>query len=368
MVLVSILGDFHSSILPIFFEFKKKITHHIILHDDSNHDKKHIKKLMKAQRKFLETYEEDGKAILDYKIDMIQVAEDSYEDILSIFKVIKTTAKEPKEIYLNATDGLSSISIVLSNKVLQCGGNVLAYDRYSNKYNIHTGNFMKKKKIKNNMDIKSHLQLKGYELKSWTNSFTLKKRKDNILKLCKNLPELKEFATKAQEKKINDISGYNKYKKILHKIDKINNVPFLQGTIFEEYIYHIIVDNCDFDEVMIGLIIEFEKDFINELDIVMIKDNHLHTIECKFVNTLKGEQYVYKTNSIIDYLDDDGKAMILSIGGDEEKITRNGKKVQFTIGDKARAKNGNIKIHQSKIFNEVKFLNEINSFFNLGAK
>jgi len=39
MVLVSILGDFHSSILPIFFEFKHKLTHHIILHDDSKYDK-----------------------------------------------------------------------------------------------------------------------------------------------------------------------------------------------------------------------------------------------------------------------------------------------------------------------------------------
>lgn len=38
MVLVSILGDFHSSILPIYYQFRNEIKRHIIVYDDFKSD------------------------------------------------------------------------------------------------------------------------------------------------------------------------------------------------------------------------------------------------------------------------------------------------------------------------------------------
>ena len=356
MVLISILGDFDSSIFPIFFEYKDKITHHIILHDDSNHDKKHIKKLKKAQKDFRDTFEKEGEPYLNYKISQLEVNEDDYSSIESAFKVIATATKKSKDIYLNTTDGLSSISIILSNKVLQYGGNVIAYDRYANTYNIINKKGMKKKKIKNNIDILNHLKLKGYNLKSFTNIFTLKKRKDVIQNLTKNLKDYKQFAAAYPNYQFHH-EYYNTFLKEIN-ISKKKTKTFLDGVVFEEYIYWLIKDNIDVDDIMTGVSIEFEKNFRNEIDILIIKDNHLHSIECKFTKNFKGSEYIYKADSIIKHLDDDGKAMILTVSNESP----------FTNGDIFRAKNNNINIYSVKTFNEEKFLDEIKFFFNLKDK
>ncbi len=349
MTLVSILGDFHSSIFPILFEFKKKITHHIILHDDSKHDQKHIEKIIKAQRKFLETYEEKGIPVLSYKINRIQVAEDNYEEILNAFKVIAASVKKSKDIYLNATDGLSSIGIVLSNKVLQYGGNVISYDRYANTYNLHTKNSMEKKTIKHNMDIKNHLKLKGYELINYSSKFSLKKRKPYIQEITKNLSEFKDYAN--HYTKTSSHSGH--YKKLINKLGNYSE-QYVKGGIFEEYIYWLLKDNLKVDDIMTGVQIEFEKDVQNEIDILFIKNNHLHTIECKFSDKFKTSEYLYKTDSIMDYIDDDGKGMILTIGN---KV--------LGYQDEARAFNDNIYFYSVKHFNKDEFLSEIKRYFEI---
>jgi hypothetical protein len=115
---------------------------------------------------------------------------------------------------------------------------------------------------------------------------------------------------------------------------------------------------------MTGVLIEVEEGVQNELDILMIKDNHLHTIECKLVNGLDGEHFVYKTDLVMEYLDDDGKAMILSIGGKNTRTLKSGKKrTQFTKGDQARANYGRINIFQQEVFDEEAFLASVREWF-----
>ena len=356
MVLISILGDFDSSIFPIFFQYKDKITHHIILHDDSTHEKKYIKKIKKAQKEFKNSFEKEGSPYLDYKISQLQVNEDDYSSIENAFKVIATTTKKSKNIYLNTTDGLSSVSIILASKVLQYGGNILSYDRYANTYNIINKKGMKKKTIKTNIDILNHLKLKGYTLKSFTNIFTLKKRKSVVQKLTKDLNQYKKFAASYP----NYESHHEYYNSFLKKINlsKKKTKMFLDGVVFEEYIYWLIKDNIDLDDIMTGVSIEFDKDFTNEIDILMIKNNHLHSIECKFTKNFKGSEYVYKADSIRKHLDDDGKSMILTVSSNSP----------FTNGDIIRANKNDINIYSVKSFNEEEFLNKIKSFFNLKAK
>ena len=364
MILVSILGDFHSSFLPMFFEFKDKIEKHIIVHDDSKYDVTQLKKVIKGQIDFLNGY---GKfTLINYEIVPLSIDEDSYDAIFKCYEMIIKYSENPKDIYLNTTDGLNSISIILSSKFLKYGSNVIAYDRHANTYNLHTKSSMIKYTINHNMDIKNHLKLKGYDLIGYADKHVLNERKEAIYMLMEDSKNYKEFVNQIGEKSIHNFDGYENYINILRSIGELNNMFFIQGTVFEEYIYHIIRDNFNFDEVMLGVQIEFEKDFRNELDILMIKDNHLHTIECKFVNFISGEHYVYKTNSIIDYLDDDGKAMIISIGGENERYLKSGKKrFQFTKGDKGRAANGNIKIYQNKVFDIDDFIDSVSSWFDV---
>ncbi len=361
MTLVSILGDFHSSILPITYEFKEKITKHIIVYDDAKGDVKKAKRIIRGQEAFLATLSQGSKD--KYEIETIEIDEDSYTSMLSCLQRIKQVSSEYSNIYLNATDGLNSIAIVLSSNLLDVGAKVLAYDRYANTYNIHTSKGMEKHIIKNSMDIKSHLILKGYTILAEASKERLHSRKKVILELAKNLTRYKEFAGSVQRESFKKVSGYDDYKKLLTSIDILDQ-QFIQGTVFEEYIYHLIKDNFDFDDVWVGTKVSFKEEVENEFDILMIKDNHLHTIECKLVSGLKGEHFVYKTELIMDYLDDDGKAMILSVGGENERRTKSGKKrFQFSRGDKARAHYGDIAIHQSKVFDEEAFLDDVRDWF-----
>ena len=362
MTLISILGDFHSSILPISYEFKEKISKHIIVYDDAGHDVKKSWRILRGQKAFMESLSLNSKS--KYEIVTMQIDEDSYKSIDECYERILTIISSPKDIYLNTTDGLSSIAVVLSSKFLAIGAKVISYDRYANTYNLHTANSMQKYTIDHNMDISSHLLLKGYTLLSVTEENELYQRKKTIFDLVKNLVRYKEFTTLIQNNKASNLTGYDEYKKLLANIDMIDNKGFIQGTVFEEYIYHLIKDNFDFDDVWTGVKVEYDDSIENEFDILMIKDNHLHTIECKLVNGLNGEHFVYKTELIKDYLDDDGKAMILSIGGENIRILKSGKKKrQFTDGDKARASYGDIKIHQSKVFNEQAFLDDVRVWF-----
>ena len=362
MTLVSILGDFHSSILPISFEFKKKISKHIIVYDDAGHDVKKSWRMLRGQKDFIKSLPSRSKE--KYDIVTMQIDEDNYESIHECFERILIMVSRPEEVYLNATDGLSSIAVVLSSKLLSAGAKVIAYDRYANTYNLHTANSMQKYTIKYNMDIASHLMLKGYKLLSVSDKSVLNDRKKTIFKLVENLVRYKEYTTLIQSHKASSLLEYDDYNTLLTSIGMIENKGFIQGTVFEEYIYHLIKDNFNFDDVWTGVKVEYDDSVENEFDILMIKDNHLHTIECKLVNGLNGEHFVYKTELIKDYLDDDGKAMILSIGANNIRQLKSGKKKrQFTKGDKARAMYGDIKIHQSKVFDKQAFLDDVQEWF-----
>ena len=359
MTLISIIGDFSSSILPISYAFREQIRRHIIVYDEAKCDMANAKRIVRGQREFLNSHQGVSYSVQQYKID-----EDSYESILGCLAFATEDTEPAEDVYLNSTDGLSSVAIVLASKLLHAGANVLAYDRYTNSYNLHTCHDMHTKRIMECMDIKTHLQLKGYTLLKATDPKEMQERKEGVMALCQNLQGFKSFTSKLQHRSINKIEGYDRYKQLLKNIGKYNETTFIQGTVFEEYIYHLIVDHFDFDDVMTGVLIEVEEGVQNELDILMIKDNHLHTIECKLVNGLNGEHFVYKTDLVMEYLDDDGKAMILSIGGKNIRTSKSGKKrVQFSKGDKARAAYGRIKIHQREHFDEEMFLASVRAWF-----
>ncbi|MBU1994368.1 DUF1887 family protein [bacterium] len=347
MILVSILGDFHSSFLPLFFEFKHKIQKHILLHDDSEYDQKRLAKIMKGQEFFLRNFEDDNANTLNYEIVSLKIKEDNYESILQGADAIIAHTNNPTEIYLNSTDGLTSISLILANILVEIGSKIVVYDRHANTYNIHTKEGMTKHKIQNSMDVKNHLRLKGYDLRSFTNRFTLERRKPFIKEITQNLSQFKNFANTYP----NTDSSKCFYKDLIQQMGE-DKEQFVKGGIFEEYIYWLIKDNFAVDDIMTGVKIQFDKDVINEIDILIMKENHLHTIECKFSDNFKTTEYLYKVDSIIDYIDDDGKGMILTVGNKN-------------IGDHvlARATNDNINFYAVKKFHEKQFLAEIKRWF-----
>jgi hypothetical protein len=359
MILISLLGNYDSSIFPILFEFKNQIKKHIIIHDDSEFETHKVEKIMHSQIQFKEFFS------LSYENHSIRIDEDSYEEVIKCYeKIIDLCKSDFKNIYFNGTGGLVSSTIILSNKLLENGSHFIAYDIYDNGYNIVSKNSMEKKKITQNKDIYTHFLLKGYTILSIGNKIEAFKRKNTVLKICEDLSSLQDFATQIQNKSYEHIKGFSNIKELLFKIDKLEDKMFIQGTIFEEYIYWLIEDNFNFDQVMFNVKVEFAPALLNEFDILMIKDNHLHAIECKLRKSVPGEQYIYKLDSTIDSLDDDGKAMIVVIGGENERFTQIGNpKKSFTYGALKRADSANIKVHHSKVFNKQNFLEDVRKHF-----
>ena len=359
MILISILGIHDSSIFPILFQFKDNINTHIIIHDDSKYEKSMIKKVLDSEQRFKKFYS------LNYQTLSIQIDEDSYDSIISCYKKIEIYSNNDfKNIYFNATDGLVSSSIILSDKLLDKGASIIAYDIFDNGFNLVTKTSMEKRKITQNIDIKTHLMLKGYKIAFSGAKLEAIKRKKQVFEICENIDILHAFANQIQNQKVEDVDGFDKLKKLISQIGKNDDKSFIQGGIFEEYIYWLIEDNFEFDQVMFNVKVEFEENLFNEFDVLMIKDNHLHVIECKLKKFLEGENYVYKLDSVIDYLDDDGKGMILVIGGENEKITNNGNLLKvFSKGAKARARSADIMIHHAKTFDKQIFLENIRKHF-----
>ena len=362
MILVSLMGDFDSSILPIFYEFKEQISHHILIHDDGKHDIDKTNRIIQSQHIFKKLYN------YSYGITSLKIDEDSVESILKVFNSILEISKK-QTILFNGTDGLTNVSIIVAGQLFSNNGKFITYDMHENEYNLLTISDMKKYKIINNMQICNHLILKGFEIESYSKPNEMNSRKNQIFSLTKNLSRYKDFTTVISNTDYGKITNFDDIKVILNSIpNTIIDKKFIQGVVFEEYIYWVIKDNLIVDDILCGVKIKFDHEVQNEFDILFIINNHLHQIECKFVNSLDGERFVYKTHSTIEQLDDEGKGMIVSIGANNKIIKGKNIKKQFTDGDFARAKKENIYIYQSKKFDMTIFIENVANFFGLERK
>jgi len=363
MTLVSIVGDFSSSVLPVIYAFRDQIERQVIVYDGAKKEQRELERIVAGCETYRQSFPDE--CANPYSARTMQVDEDSRESILACYQRILDIESDPEKIYLNTTDGLESIGLLLSSWLLEAGGKVIVYDRFDNTYNLHSKEGMQKHSLKENMDIQSHLMLKGYTIKGSTDKALLKARKEVVLRLTRNLPAYKKFADAFQGNKgPSQIYGNDEYKRLLKSIGMLDNTYFIQGTVFEEYIYHLLDEHFDFDDIWVSTTVEFSEGVENEFDILMIRENHLHTIECKFKRDLNGKGTLYKTYMLMDYLDEDGKAMVLSIGG--ENRNRNAKAygpLKFSPSDKARALRKQIKIHQSKNFDKRRFLKDVKNWF-----
>lgn len=300
MVLVSILGDFHSSVLPIFFEFKASIKKHVLIYTADLKD--YALRLKKGQEFFLKIFEIDAKT-LEFSVETRLVVKDDLENLKLCANYISSLGGE---IFVNITDGNASIGLVLAQSLLKTGAKILVYDKNTNTYSIHTNEKILKCKLTHNIDIKNHLRLKGLEIKSFSSSFELILRKDIILELAKDLPRLKRYANNEPD---------SKYQALIEKLPKkAQKTSYIQGSIFEEFIYWTIKDNLKIDDIMTGVKVDLSPNVENEFDVLIMKDNHLHILECKFSHNFELNAYLYKMDSMIKHIDSDAKAMIVSIG------------------------------------------------------
>ena len=366
MILVSILGDFHSSILPIFYNFKDKITKHILVYDDAKKDVQNATGINNGIKKFCKK-EDYALLQLNYKLD-----EDSLEALNKCADYVLTLTDDAKDIYINTTDGYSTLTTVLNHRLFKEGVNFIAYDMYDNQYNVLNLDGLITKNTVNNLNIVDHFLLKGYKVEKTGMKKFAKTHEKQIKQIFEQMSDKYDKFTKlnpAIYPTINDLRGELKsLKSLLLEIDiefadmSIKNILFT-GALFECYVY-LLVKDMDYDDIEVGVQIfrEYKNSYIkNEFDILIMKNNHLHMIECKFRNSFNLEELVYKYIALSNTIDEDGKMAIVTkkspIYNDEIDLHQD-KGLQYK-----RGRLSNIFFYGNVHNNNTKFQKDIKNLF-----
>ncbi len=379
MTLLSIVGEDISRIIPVLYAYKDKIKQHVLLCDDdpSNYDRAKI--LQKGMHTF------SDKNSLDWYIKIITTNEDSALDINT---VAKKQFNNESELWLNATDGYPAMTIILTRLIHNEGGKVLSYDHFDNDLHIIEPNgSMNTSKLDSHIDIDSYLTLLDYNIVSKQTKTQLQSRKKHIFSLYKNESLFKKVRKTIIDKHFGYKNNFNLsmvedmlqilYKlKILDKNYKLipSQQKVLQGDLFEEYIFWLC-EELNPDDILMGVKIDFDdkniepKDqyrVMNEFDILLIHNNRIFTVECKFSQNLEGLEMIYKYDAIIDYFGKSSKAIIANISS-KSKESYMGTKVSsnFQHSTLRRARLAGVSVYHESEVNVVKFQNLVRNFFHI---
>ncbi len=324
MTLVSIVGDFYSSVLPVFYEFQDKITTHIILSDDSKRDDFYARQIEKGINKYIRQNS------LQMKNYFYSIDEDSYESLDRALEFI--LKNQEGELYINTTDGYAMLNTYFSLKTLPLRANIITYDMYDNEYHITNLSEIKRFKITNNMNIKDHFMLKGIDVLN-SNPKSFAEVYENELKslFIYNRHEYRHFI---YEMTVNydKMPRRSDFPNVYAAFDKMGLTgrgyssddlfKKVTGEMFEYFVYLQIKD-LGFDDIMLGVEIDY-NDANNEFDILCMKDNHLHVIECKYRRKkLDLHGLIYKYSALRRIIDEDGKSIIVSLIDKYNKYTLN---------------------------------------------
>lgn len=301
------------------------------------------------------------------------IDEDSMMAIEKVINKIQLYIDGKNKVFINTTDGLSNVTTLISLRTLPMGVGLISYDRFDNEANvINEANQMQTYKIDQIIPIEDHFLLRNIVIENKADKKFVKKNKHHIISLFeKHKNEFKNFANYVQ-KENNPTLNNAKFKNInkIISILGIKNLKASQGLItgglFEYYIF-LKLDELDFDDIEIGVSVKKyinNRDFIpNEFDILFMKDNHLHMIECKFTKNVKEDQLVYKYMGLKSLLDDDGKICILTGHNEPLDIDNNPNPLIYLPYKRA---NANKILLMGNPLNDIdKFKSRVKDFFEI---
>lgn len=367
MTLISILSNDITNITPIIYEFKDKITHHITIYDDATLELTHLQDLTNGIKHLQKKYK------LKFKTSNFMLDEDSRSSIEQTIVKVLNSVNEPKKLYLNSSSTMAHLSILFANEVMNYGGKVLVYDTHDNSYIQLTQMSMKSKAIKNSMNIDDFVMMLDKPIIEYADESYLKPRKKEIMKLFGEFERFKKVRSALLKGKQH--FNYADYPDIIQslkalKIAKNGKIDkaLIGGGLFEEYIYWL-VKAMDFDDVKCNVKIQIEdiatKTIRNEIDVMMIKNNHLYLIECKLSSKLSGIEVIYKYDSIMCSFGDDSKTMIVNISDKKKKKFLNRYTSEnFTQSDVIRGLVHSIDIYHRKELDVEDFRTQVREFFN----
>lgn len=282
------------------------------MYDDAFSELKKHKTTIDSLNKFNKKYS------LNIVTEGFRLDEDSLKSIESLIRRIKELDSTLKKVYINTTDGLSNISIVLASKLLDKGVSLLAYDMYENSYNLTTKDSMKNIALQSSIGIEDHFLLKGLEVAAYEDLSFAHQYQAQILELFNTYRDELEYLKKdIFHQTTKNRSKYPRAWQLINNmgLDIVQDAKVITGGLFEYYVY-LMVKDLGFDDIKVGTKVQkkFNNEIVveNEFDILLMKNNHLHMIECKFSKNLNLQELVYKYAALINMIDDEGRIMILT--------------------------------------------------------
>lgn len=313
MKLVSIVGDFCSSVAPVVYHYSDKITEHIIIAEE-----KYINNAIKFKKGIKHLFSHIQKQKI-YKL--VDISPETLDIIIEKISPDENT-------YINTTDGLSFINSYLTYNLINKNTKFISYDIFENKIRI-IGNNKVEVIEANTMSVEEHLKIKGFEIISREDKIFFINHSQEIISLFeKYFNVFLEFKKVFQNTRSIKHTNYKNVYKIFEKMKLINksyneNYQLITGGLFEGYVF-LKIKELGFDDVEVGVKIKNEH-ITNEFDILAMKNNHLNIIECKNKPYKKFdlEKLIYKYAMLRERIDYDAKAALISL---ENNYTRGYKK------------------------------------------
>ena len=364
MTLVTLLENDLSNLIVMFGEFAPKMSRHILVYDDALYEKKYANRFSKGMAKYAKRH--------NLAIDFFEVVidEDSRQDMISVVKSVHDMASD--EVLLHISEGYAATSLLMSNMMLQHNSKILTYDSKEDEYHIYNGLRLEAHRPKKRLLIDEYVELMGYKVHSKTDMKSVKARKKGVIKLFENSHAFKDVARHFLGAiKLPSLKPYKKTIALLKSLDIIDerlhlnrkNEALLSGGLFEEYVYWLCKEH-DIDDIALGVTIDFDDEkekllnrrVINEFDILMMKNNSIVMVECKYKKQLDGLALVYKYDAILDHFGEEVKGVLLNISSKPKtkyldmKVSDN-----FSIASLRRARFSNLSIYHEAQLNKKHF-------------
>jgi hypothetical protein len=374
MELLTIVHGRKVDYIPIIFEFKEKIKRHILFFDDGKEERAIANELKLSIENLNKKYG------INTVIKMIEIDEDSKKDMQQISQVFEGKSEN---IYLNGAGSDTALFTVLSSIILRNNGQVVAYDKEENSYNLITQNGFSNKNIEHNMMLEDFMILMGEEILEELQIERIEVQKDALNLLFSDTKRLFNIRYFLKQRKTKELK--KRYPKMLESLKQLGIVDdeylikgqegFVKfGYIFEQFVY-LQLEGFAFDDIKVGVKIRFDKgqverrniEVTNEFDILTIYENRVGFIECKLGDSSDPLETIYKSDSVMEYFGESASSMIVNIERNKTPHLKHSKR-NFGHSILYRAKTKKVTVYNAFDFSKPTFRNRVSQAFSIELK
>lgn len=313
MTLISIIGSFDTTLLNLVNEFGSKLKQIVLVFDDTLASSKNLSRIQTSLERFKANHR------YSYIIDTATIID---EDSTAKLDIIIDIASKHERVLIDITDALGSTSAYLGARAVNEQVSLVAFNPYENEYNIISVRGFENHRLKHPLSIRDYVESLGYSIKEKQSKPI--REKEAIFSLFKSFASFQNLRSTLLTTKKIDFDPHRSMHKILHSLGIIDETGYLidrnylQGGLFEEYIYWIATE-MGFDDVMISTEIIFdgvqsEGTLIhNEFDLLAFKNNRLYLFECKFTKQFELDDLIYKYMALKEHIKNDSKGIIITV-------------------------------------------------------